>query len=157
MLRHHTQNAKSNCNMNKENNSKKGKTIRMVVGIIAFSLSYYGVQQLFKKDLESELKNASRELNRQTPIQIDEYSRLDSASTKGKTNFIYHYTLFDLEKSEVNLDTVNKYIKPNLIENIKNTPELKVYRDNNITMDYKYYDKNGVFVTKISVTPELYK
>ena len=143
--------------MNKENNSKKGKTIRMVVGMIAFSLSYYGVQQLFKKDLESELKNASRELNRQTPMQIDEYSRLDSASTKGKTNFIYHYTLFDLEKSEVNLDTVNKYIKPNLIENIKNTPEFKVYRDNNITMDYKYYDKNGVFVTKISVTPELYK
>ncbi|UOY05510.1 hypothetical protein L0P88_16335 [Muricauda sp. SCSIO 64092] len=143
--------------MNKEEKSKKGKVIGAIVGTIAFALSYYGVQQLFKKDLESELKNAALELNKQTPMQIDQFSRLDSASTKGKTNFIYHYTLFDLEKSEVNLDTVNKYIRPNLIENIKNSPELKVYRDNNITMDYEYYDKNGAFVTKISVTPELYK
>lgn len=143
--------------MNKEEKSKKGKAIGAIVGTIAFALSYFGVQQLFKKDLESELKNAALELNKQAPIQIDQFSRLDSASTKGKTNFIYHYTLFDLEKSEVNLDTVNKYIRPNLIENIKNSPELKVYRDNNITMDYEYYDKNGAFVTKISVTPELYK
>jgi hypothetical protein len=107
--------------------------------------------------LETELKNAALELNKQTPMQIDEYSRLDSASTKGKTNFIYHYTLFDLEKSEVNLDTVNKYIRPSIIENVKNSPELKFYRDNEITMDYKYYDRNGVFVTEINVTPELYK
>jgi len=141
----------------KEEKSKKGKAIGIIVGMIAFALSYYGVQQLFKKDLESELKSAALELNKQTPMQVDQFSRLDSASTKGKTNFIYHYTLIDLEKSEVNLDTVNKYIRPNLIENIKSSPELKVYRDNNITMDYKYYDKSGVFVTKISVTPELYK
>ncbi|KQC29841.1 hypothetical protein [Flagellimonas eckloniae] len=143
--------------MNKDKKSKKGKTIGIIVGMIAFALSYYGVQQLFKKDLESELENAALELNKQTPIQVDQFSRLDSASTKGKTNFIYHYTLFDLEKSEVNLDTVSKYIKPSLIENIKNSPELKFYRDNNIIMDYKYYDKKGALVTKISVTPELYK
>lgn len=141
----------------KKEKSKKGKIVGIVVGMIAFALSYYGVQQLFKTDLEAELKNTALELNKQTPMQVDEFSRLDSASTKGKTNFIYYYTLFDLEKSEVNLDTVNKYIRPNLIDNIKNRAELKVYRDNNITMDYNYYDRNGVFVTKISVTPELYK
>lgn len=163
MLRHHTLNIgnkpKNNLTkMNKkEEKSKKGKAIGIIVGMIAFALSYYGVQQLFKKDLESELKSAALELNKQVPMQVDQFSRLDSASTKGQTNIIYHYTLIDLEKSEVNLDTVNKYIRQNLIENIKSSPELKVYRDNNITMDYKYYDKSGVFVTKISVTPELYK
>jgi hypothetical protein len=143
--------------MKKEDKSKKGKTIVIVVGMIAFALSYFGVQQLLKKDLETELKNAALELNKQTPMQIDIYTRLDSASTIGKTNFIYHYTLFDLEKSEVNLDTVNKYIRPSIIDNVKNSPELKVYRNNKIIMDYKYYDKNGVFVTEINVTPELYQ
>ena len=76
--------------MNKEEKSKKGKAIGIIVGMIAFALSYYGVQQLFKKDLESELKSAALELNKQTPMQVDQFSRLDSASTKGKTNFIYH-------------------------------------------------------------------
>lgn len=143
--------------MSKKEKTRKGKAVVMIVGMIAFALSYYGVQQLFKEDLESELKNAALELNKQTPMPIDQFSRLDSASTKGKTNFIYHYTLFDLEKSEVNIDTVNKYIRPNIIENVKNSPDLEIFRDNNIIMDYKYYDKNGLFVTEISVTPELYK
>ena len=145
--------------MKEENQkTKKGKTVGIVVGIIAAVFSYYTAQKLFfKKDLESELKNAALELNKQTPLEIDQYSRLDSASAKGKTNFIYYYTLIELEKSEVNLDTVNKYMRPNIIENVKNSPDLKIYRDNNITMDYKYYDKNGNFVTEISVSPELYK
>ncbi len=143
--------------MSKEEASKKkGTLIGLIVGGIAFALSYLGVQQLFKTDLEAELKNAAQELNRQSPIQIDEFTRLDSAATLGKTNFIYHYTLLEIDKAEVNLDTVNKYLRPDIINTIKNSPELKVYRDNGITMDYKYYDKNGAFALEISVTPEIY-
>lgn len=142
--------------MNKEIKPKKGKTLGIIVGAIAFILAYFGTKQLFKTDLESNLQKAARELNEQTPVQMDQYTRLDSASAKGTTNFIYYYSLIDIEKSEVNLDTVNKYIRSGIIENVKTSPELKVYRDHNITMDYIYYDKNGDLVTKISVTPELY-
>jgi hypothetical protein len=143
--------------MNQDKKNTKGNTIGIVVGIIVFAITSYGVQQLFKNDLETELKKAATELNKKAPLNIDQFTRLDSSSTKGKTNFIYYYTLFDMEKSEVNLDTVNKYIRPGIIENVKNSPELKIFRDNNITMDYKYYDKNGDFTTEISVTPELYQ
>ena len=89
-------------------------------------------------------------------MNVDEYSRLDSATALGKTNFNYYYTLFDTERSEVNLDTVNKYIRTGIIENVKTNPELRAFRKNRITMDYSYFDKNGEFVTKISVTPDLY-
>ncbi len=143
--------------MNKKGKTNKGKAIGIVVGMVAFALSYYGVQNLFKKDIESELKNAALELNKQVPIQLDQFTRLDSASTIGKTNFIYYYTLLESEKFEVNLDTLNKYLRPTIIDNVRNSSELKIYRTNNITMDYKYYDKYGIFVTEISVTPELYK
>lgn len=143
--------------MDKEEKSKKGKVIGTIVGMITFALSYYGVQQLFKKDLVTELKEAAAELNEQSPIQIDQFTRLDSASTIGNTNLIYYYTLVEIEKSEVNLDTVNKYIRPGIIENVKNNPDLKMYRDNDITMDYKYFDKKGEFTLEISVTPELYQ
>lgn len=142
--------------MNKQE-SKKGTMVGFGVGAIFFALFFYGAQQLFKPDLESELREAALELNKQTPMHIDAYIRLDSASSKGKTNFIYHYTLFDMEKSEVNLDTVDKYIRSGIIENVKHSPDLKVFRDNNITMDYRYYDRNRELVTEISVTPELYQ
>lgn len=145
--------------MKEQNQSTKiGKTVGIILGIIAAVFSYYTSQKFFiKNDIESELKKVAVELNKKTPMEVDEYSRLDSVSTIGKTNFIYNYTLFGLNKAEVNLDTVNKYIRPSLIENIKNNPDLKIYRDNKITIDYKYYDRNGVFVTEISVTPELYE
>ena len=143
--------------MNQDKKNTKGNTIGLIVGIIVFAISFYGIQQFFKEDLETELKNAATELNKETPLNIDQYTRLDSASTKGKTNLIYYYTLFEMERSEVNLDTVNKYIRPGIIENVKNSPDLKTFRDNNITMDYRYYDKNGEFTTEISVTPDLYQ
>ncbi|WP_323028075.1 hypothetical protein [Gelidibacter japonicus] len=137
--------------------TKKGKMMGMIVGAIAFAISFYVVQQFFKSDLELDLKKVAMEFNKKGPQQIDQFTRLDSVSSIGKTNFVYYYTLIDMEKSEVNLDTVNKYVRPSIIENIKNSPELKIYRDNNITMDYKYYDRNGAFVLDIAVTPELYK
>lgn len=139
------------------NKDKKGTVVGSMVGLVVFALSFYGVQQFFKPDMAAELKELSVELNKQTPMQIDEFVRLDSASSKGETNFIYHYTLVAAEKQEVNLDTVNKYIRTGIIENVKNHPDLKIFRDNQITMDYRYYDRKGDFVTEISVTPDLYK
>ena len=99
--------------MNKEK-SNKGTMVGFGVGAIVFALSFFGMQQLFKPNLESELREVALELNKQMPMQIDEYMRLDSASSKGKTNFIYYYTLIDIDKTEVNLDTVNKYIRRGL-------------------------------------------
>ncbi|CAM1334652.1 hypothetical protein [Tenacibaculum aestuariivivum] len=143
--------------MNKQEETKKRKTIKIIIGVIFFALAYYGTQKLFKKNLELDLKSVALELNKQTPMKIDQFSILDSASAIGKTNLIYYYTLSEVKKTEVNIDTVNKYIRPNIIENVKNSTDLKIYRDNNITLDYKYYDKNGEFITEISVTPKLYK
>lgn len=137
--------------------SKKQQTVAVIVGILVFAVSFYGVQQFFKNDFESELKSAAVELNKQTPMPVDEYMRLDSAATIGKTNFIYYFTLYNIEKAEVHLDSVTKYIRPGVIANVKNTPELKIFRDQDVSMDYRYYDKNGEFITEIAVTPDLYK
>lgn len=136
--------------------TKKTKLIGLVVGAIAFAISFFGIQQLLKKDFSEELIKAAIEVNNKTPMQVDPYTRLDSASAKGKANFTYYYTLIDLNKAEVNLDTVNKYVRPNIIEGVKSSSELKIFRDNNVTLNYKYFDKNGIYVTEISVTPAIY-
>ncbi|RXJ45776.1 hypothetical protein [Gelidibacter gilvus] len=143
--------------MEQNKEKKKGKTVGIIVGAITFAITFYAVQQFFKSDVASELKTVASDFNTQGPMQLDQSLRLDSMGSIGKTNFIYYYTLLEIEKSEVNLDTVNKYVRPSLIENIKTSPELKIYRDNKITMDYKYYDKNGAFAMEIAITPELYK
>lgn len=140
------------------NKSKRKKTIGTIVGMVAFGLSYFAVQQIFFKPVsfDKAMMEAASELNKTCPIMVDQYTRLDNAVALPDNIFQYNYTLVNLDKSEVNLDTVKKYVEPGLINNVKTNPGLKIYRDNKVTMAYYYKDKNSEFVLKISVTPDMY-
>ena len=137
--------------------SKTQKILRTVAFIITFAISYFAVQHFFFNEgtIEEQMKDAAVEINNISPKMMDEYSRLDSASTAVKT-FKYHYTLINMTKEEVDVDVLTKFLRPEIIDNVRNSPELKIFRDHKITMSYNYYDKNGEFVTNIDVTPELY-
>ena len=141
-----------------DSTNKRKKTIGTVVGIVVFGLSYFAVQQLFFKPVsfDKAMMQAASELNKTCPIMVDRDTRLDNAVALPDNIFQYNYTLVNLDKSEVNIDTVKKYFEPGLINNVKTNPDLKAYRDNKVTMAYYYKDKNGEFVLKISVTPDLY-
>lgn len=141
-----------------DNKNTRKKTIGTIAGIVAFGLSYFAVQQIFFKPVtfDKAMMEAASELNKTCPIMVDSETRLDNAAALPDNMFQYNYTLVNLDKSEVNLDTVKKYFEPGLINNIKTNPALKAYRDNKVTMAYNYSDKNGVFVLKIKVTPDLY-
>jgi hypothetical protein len=138
-------------------NTKK-KAIGAATGAIAFAVAYFAVQQLFFKpaSFDKEMMKAASEINKTCPMMVDQDTRLDNAVALPGNILQYNYTLINLDKSEVNVDTVNKYVAPGIINNVRTNPELKVYRDNKVTMDYAYRDKNGVFVLKISVTPDKY-
>ncbi|MDR9457865.1 MAG: hypothetical protein RI572_10705 [Salegentibacter sp.] len=138
--------------------SKRDLIIQTLSFAITFVIAFFAVQYFFfdDKNLEEQLTDAAREVNNISPKMVDEYSRLDSASTVSDQIFKYHYTLVNMSKKEVDSDTVEKYIRPGIIENVKTSPDLKDFRDNNITMSYNYYDKNGDFVLHIDVTPDLY-
>ena len=141
-----------------DDKNKRKKTIGIIVGMVAFGLAYFGVQQIFFKapTFDKAMMQAASELNKTCPIMVDQDTRLDNAVALPDNIFQYNYTLVNLDKSEVNLDTVKKYIEPGLINTVKTNPDLKLYRDNKVTMAYNYRDKSGVFVLKISVTPDLY-
>lgn len=139
--------------------TNKVKLIGLIVGAITFGLFYFAVQQIFFKppSFDKIMMHAASELNKMCPIMVDEYTRLDNAVALPGNIFQYNYTLVDITKDEVNLDTVRKYIDTGIINNVKTNPDLKIYRDNKTTMAYYYKDKDGVFVHKLLVTPDLYK
>ena len=138
---------------------RKKKLTGAIVSIIAFGLSYYAVQQIFLKppSLDKVMMQAASELNKTCPIMVDQYTRLDNAVALPDNSFQYNYTLVNLTKGEVNLDTVKKYVEPGILNNVKTNPDMKIYRDNKTTMIYYYKDKNGEFVHKFSVTPDMYQ
>ncbi|WP_268225387.1 hypothetical protein [Sinomicrobium oceani] len=145
-----------------EQNNKSGKTKGIIVFVMAFviafvlaflvSRNYFG-----NHNTDAELIEIVKEMNKQTPMRVDEMTRLDSVAASGSSGIVYYYTLPDTEISEINADTINKYVRPVILDNVKNNPGLEPLRKKKVTMDYRYYDKKGEFIEEVSVHPDLYR
>ncbi len=61
-----------------------------------------------------------------------------------------------MEKATTDISYLENYLRPTLINTVKTNPDMKINRDNKTTMGYYYKDKNGEFLFKILVTPDLY-
>jgi len=136
----------------------KKKLIGMIVGIVAFGLASLGVQQVFFKTptFDKVMMEAASELNKSCPIMVDQDTRLDNTVALPNNIFQYNYTLINLEKVEVDVDTARKYLEPGIINTVRTNPDLQIYRDNETTLKYNYKDKNGEFIFEVEVTPDLY-
>jgi len=146
-------------NSQTRNKFNKKKSLGVLVGSIVFFISYFAVQQIFFKppSFDKILIQTANELNKTAPFMVDSDTRFDNAITFPDKIFQYNYTLINLTKAEVKLDTVKKYLDPEIINDVKTNPDMKTLRDYKVTFQYYYKDRNGVFVHKITVTPEMYK
>lgn len=144
----------------KHSSKKMGKKqlIGIVVGMLVFFLSYYGVQQMFFKlpSIDKQMMEMASELNKSCPIMVDQETRLDNCVALPNKMFQYNYSLISLKKESFDLQFFEEEIKPVIINSIKTNPQLKPFRDNNVTLVYYYKDVDGAFLTKFEVTPELY-
>ena len=107
---------------------------------------------------------ASQEVNKQCPMTIDEMTRMDSTTYSGKDNtFTYFYTLSGhtltgTADDPTIAEATQKQLAESLPEIIKNTDDLKIYREMDVTMLYVYLsDKTHEELFRVKITPDLYK
>ena len=62
-----------------------------------------------------------------------------------------------MTKSSTDKEEFISYIEPQLLNTIKASEEMKPLRDNDVTFEYIYYDKEQQLVTNITITPDKYK
>jgi hypothetical protein len=105
---------------------------------------------------DKELSAAASEMNKSCPMMVDKETRLDNAVAMPGKIFQYNYTLINFSKDSVDVKMIQDNLEPTLINGVKTSPDLRSFRDNKVTMDYNYKDKNGVFLLKIQITPEKY-
>jgi hypothetical protein len=115
------------------------------------------IQQLFNPSFDKQLAAFANEYNKICPMMVDVETQLDNILPLPKKTIQYNYRLINLTVEEVVLDTVKKYLEPTIIATIKTQPDMKFLRDNKTTFIYNYRDKNGIFVWKLSVTPDMYE
>lgn len=141
----------------KNSTDKKKTAIGIFLGIVAgFLVIFLGIRYMMQPSFDSYLTSVSHEVNKQCPILVDRETRLDNSVVLPGKVFQYNYTLVNLDKSQVDVDEAQKTIAPNLISNIKSNPDMNEFRENKVKIIYSYRDKNGQFLFKILITPEMY-
>jgi len=137
----------------------KKKITSLIVGIIAFGVTFFAVQHfVFKKpSFDKQMIEFANQINESCPMMIDSETRLDNTITLPENIFQYNYTLVTLEKANVNTEDMKKFLEPTIINSVKTTPQMEIQRINKTTINYHYKDKNGKFLLLISVTPDKYE
>lgn len=129
--------------------------------VVGFIVMFFLTQFLFKPSSDStidkQLVEAANQMNKNCPMNVDQNTTLKNAVALPNKTFQYNYVLVGITKADVKIDTVRKYIFPRILEDVRNNPQLKSFRDNKVTIKYNYTDSNGAFVTEYVVKPEMYE
>lgn len=121
----------------------------VAIGVYIFSAGK-GYQQKF-------LEYSATQYDKTCPVMIAPDVRLEGVEVLPEKVIHYRYTLLNVLKEEVNVDTLAMKATPEIVANIKSAPDLRLYRNLGATFSYTYNDRLGIFIWKLDVTPEMYK
>lgn len=138
---------------------KKKLNFKTIIGLVVGLSIAILVQQYFFKppSFDKQMMSVASELNKTCPIMVDAETQLDNAVALPDKTFQYNYTLINMDKDSIDIVRLEEYLKPVILNTIKTNPDLKSFRDNNVTMSYNYKDKNSNHILKLTFTPEQYK
>ena len=113
-----------------------------------------------EKTIDDELKEAAANMNKMTPQVLNDGVRLDSISALPGKVFKYNYTLTEDVKESVTpeeIATFKTQAKEGAIRVVKTSSDMQEFRDNDVTLQYSYYDKNGKPIADFTIKADEYK
>jgi hypothetical protein len=138
----------------------KSKTRLVLIAIVSFLLAWLIMKQFLNapsSKIGKIMTAAAKKVNSSCPLMVDSETRLDHVSIVGDKAFRYHYTLVNKTSANTDVSGMKNYLEPLLVRNVKNNPNLSIYREHDVTIAYYYYFRNGDLAMKIEVTPEKYR
>jgi len=103
--------------------------------------------------VDDRVRDLADQINKQGKKMIDEVTRLEGVEALPNRTLLYKYTLIIKTSSEIPSDALNQIVRPNVVKTYNTLPEMKLFRDNGITITYQYRDKAGQLIGDLSVGP----
>ena len=126
--------------------AKKKIIIQGIIFAISFAIAFFGANYFFSKNKETPnemLVKASKKMNQSMPKMVDSETRLDSTSVE--TSILkYHYTLINTVKdsSDMDFDFIKLTMTKKAQVNLDTNAAMKEYRENDVSLQYIFNDKN---------------
>lgn len=101
---------------------------------------------------QQALDSLVREINSQSPKDIDGQTRLEGAELLPGRALACNFTLHPPEDSPVTAETLEK-LRPQILDNYRHHPDFAVYRQFKLSLHYRYKDAQGRLIHEIVLTP----
>jgi hypothetical protein len=143
--------------LQKEEKTKPKFDLKTILGfIVGFVVVFFGTKTLFSPSFDKQLVGIANEMNKVCPMRLDAHTSLQNVAALPNA-LVYNYVLIDLTKEDVKIDFIKQNVFPNLLQNVKTNPDMKLFRDKKVTLIYYYSDKNGKFVIEYKIKPNMYE
>lgn len=145
--------------MEEKQSTKKQNTLLLIgIGIALVLVAYFQFYLSNSvKEVNTEVTELIEKYNKNCPLTIQEGIRLDSVSLPEERTVQYNLTLMNVEKEKAEINIIQEEIEKSLISTAKANPGLQVFRDNDFSLIYNYYDKKKTALFKIRILPDQYK
>lgn len=114
-------------------------------------------QFFFNPTFDDKLTKIASEMNKVCPTMINSETRLDNAAALPPKTMQYNYSLINIVADTIDVSQMQDYLAPIILNRVKTSPDMKYFRDNEVTIAFNYQDRDGRFLMKISITPDQYK
>jgi len=106
--------------------------------------------------LNKKLSEMASELNESTPVMLDQFTRFDQASVTADNVFRYHYTVLHPNNPDSLLENRFQSLRENILTLLSTNADLRIFTENEVTMEYIYSDENHRIIRTIRINPEDY-
>jgi len=120
----------------------------MSIGKIAVQLYF---DQRRAAAFDRALVQTSSDMNAKLPMQVDQYTRLDSTAPGPGQRFTYLYTISGLPAGVAPSEAAAA-LRPSIVNSYKTSPQMATFREHNVEMHYVYRDAAGNHVAEIVVS-----
>lgn len=123
---------------------------------LPYLISFWGCTSK-NRELNRQLNEMASNLNGSTPVMLDRFTRFDSASVTKDNEFCYYYTILNTTNADSLFSELKQTISENIRSQVASSPDLRIFRDNDVTLRYFYRDSLQNVVHDITITPDQYK
>ena len=96
-------------------------------------------------------------LSASTPVMLDPYTQFDGASVTADNIFQYNYTILNTPDPEKMVNDMMVTMEDQMKEQFKTDANLRIFTENDVTIEYIYKNAEGQTIKTIIITPKDYK
>lgn len=132
------------------------RKIIFILSIVFLSLSFIQCNSN-EKALTKKLEEMAVNLNASAPVMLDQYTRFEEASVIQGNIFRYRYTVLNTSNPDSLVENGLQSLKENIGKEFSSNPDLRIFKENNVTIEYVYNDENGRTIRSLQITPKDYQ